>query len=177
MKFLFPFFFLFLNTIVYGTEIFLSCANGPHQRIRVIRFEDEFSRKPIVLIDTVFDESGKVSFEIGCSDVCPIEIRTESCFGKWFLEPDRSYNLGFMIPDSSFSLSENNVPEIVISNLNQQTNCLADLMQFKTFSKNQTHRFLFNHVYWQKNWKSLSGKLQLIFWATPPAFYRFIFSI
>lgn len=40
-------------------------------------------------------------------------------------EPDRSYNLGFMIPDSSFSLSENNVPEIVIY-LNQQTNCLAD---------------------------------------------------
>jgi hypothetical protein len=112
--------------MVYGTEIFLSCVNGPHQRIQVIRFEEEFSRKPIILIDTVFNESGKVSFDIGCSDICPIEIRTESCFGKWFLEPGMSYNLGFMIPDSSFTLSENNVPEIIISNLDKKTNCLAD---------------------------------------------------
>lgn len=133
MRFFLIFFSLFFfHSILLGGEISITCLNGANQRIRVVGFEDQFSLKPILLVDTVTNDSGKVAFRLPCNQILPVEFRTNNCFAKWFLEPDKNYRLGFYLPDSSLSISENNLPEIVLVNLDSTQNCLTDsIFQFE----------------------------------------------
>ena len=127
MKFFRPliFFLLWANTLFSG-EVNFHYPRGAFERIRVYKFEDEFSRKPILLVDTVTDASGNVRFHFQCSAITPVEFRTSQCFGKWFMEPAADYNLEMLTPDTNIFRTSNNLPEVIIQNLNKEKECLSD---------------------------------------------------
>ena len=132
MRFLFAFFLLFSCLPIFGSQLTITCLNGPNQRIKVVGFDDQFSRQPVLLADTMTNDSGRVIFNIPCNNILPVELRTSACFAKWFLEPGKSYQLAFSLPDSSLSISENQLPEILLLNLDSSRSCLTDsIMDFE----------------------------------------------
>lgn len=127
MKF-FRILFLLLGLAMpsFSTEIAFHFPGNSFERIKVYQFEDEFSRTPRLLVDTVTDATGRVKFSVNCSAITPVEFRTSTCMGKWYLEPGSAYALKMQMPDTSVFRTANNLPEVIIFNENPEKKCLSD---------------------------------------------------
>ena len=109
--------FLFFCTGISASNFSVTCIGKPNLHVRVVAYVDEFSGKTNVILDTITDVNGKFSFNFSSEKITHLELRTTFCFGRWFSEPNKKYNISMVLPDTTFFASENNLPEIHLQNL------------------------------------------------------------